>query len=568
MPPAARVALGSLLGAALAACLAPFLRGLFPIPAGGIGFVTVNAYPKSWDYAVIALLVIGAFVGGSSVPRFLGSSVVSPPRGTEQPSNRATGWVVGLVVFLLMLFIHDHPYQHMDPFHEGEHLTPGFLLRGGERPYGEYFVLHGFAADGGLDALVLGDPPSPRRVRRLQTVLDAATLALLVPIAAELCATTAGVIAGVIASLCAAAAFWVPVFPYYRIAPVLLAVLGLLRYARTKRAGPLILAFGSAALGVLWSFETGLYALAGTLIVWILLRAGKPFVLATLLLPIVVLLLVRADVRQFFADSFVIIPRAIDAVWSLPAPAPFTAAGARYYLPPVFYGFLLALAWKRRDPRMAIVAILSLVLFRTAAGRVSWSHTRFATPLLGIALVAFVLEPLWSCSARLRRAFCLLVVIPLFFYLEVAQNFTAGAKLLAGWRARQRHEGLVPYPFATGKGIYTTQQNATELAALNGFMGDAPFLDFSNERALYYLLQRKPPVRCFDIPMLSSPALLSEAMGELNAHPPEFVIVAGDPAIANFDGVSNRDRVPELARWIDANYPTRTQIGRFTVASR
>jgi len=565
MSPTARAALGSLLGAAVAGAIAPFIRPLFHPPGGGVGFVTVHAYPKTWDYAVLALLVLGAFVGGSSGARVLGSSVPPSPPRTRGPAHPRTLWLTTALVFVLMLFIHDHPYQHMDPFHEGEHLTPGFLLKSGERPYRDYFVLHGLATDGALDALVLGDPPSPRRVRRLQTFLDAATLALLVPIAAEVAATSAGVIAGVLASLCAAAAFWIPVFPYYRIAPVLLATLGLLRYARTRNTAPLLLAFASSALGLLWSFETGLYALAGTLAVWVLLRAKKSIVLLALLLPVIALLALRADVNQFFTDSFLIIPKAIDAVWSLPAPEPLTAAGARYYLPPVFYGFLLALAWKRRDPRMVIVAILSLFLFRTAAGRVSWSHTRYATPLLGIALVAFVLEPLLLARRRLAAA---LLILPLFFYLEIAQNLTAGAKLLANWRARQSHEGLVPYPLATGKGIYTTQQNATELAALNGYLGESTFLDFSNERALYYLLQRKPPVRCFDIPMLAAPPLLSEAMAQLNANPPAHVILAGDPNIANFDGVPNRDRVPDLARWIDANYPKRTQIGRFTVASR
>jgi len=570
MPPAARAALGSLLGAGLALLIRP----LFHVPTGGIGFVTVNAYPKSWDYAVLVLLVAGAFIGGACGAA--GFSPPTDPTNRRAEARRSTGtWLFAAAVFILMLFLHDHPYQHMDPFHEGEHLTPGFLLQSGERPYRDFFVLHGLATDGGLDALVLGDPPSPRRVRRLQTVLDAATLALLVPIAFEVSATSAGAIAGVIASLCAAAAFWIPVFPYYRIAPVLLATLGLLRFARTQRAGPLVLAFASASLGVLWSLDTGVYALAGTIIAFVLIggRASRPPVWAAgtaALLLFLVLLLVRADIKQFFLDSFVIIPRAIDAVWSLPAPAPLSAAGARYYLPPVFYGFLLALAWKRRDARMMIVAILSLMLFRTAAGRVSWSHTRYATPLLGIALVAFVIEPLLlpRSGARLRRAFALLLIVPLFFYLEVPQNFAAGAKLLAGWRARQRHEGLVPYPFATGKGIYTTEQNAKELAALNGFLGGKTFLDFSNERALYYLLRRKPPLRCFDIPMLSAPPLLAEAMAQLNASPPDYVIVAGDSNIANFDSVSNRDRVPELARWIDANYPKRDQIGRFTVASR
>ena len=452
-----------------------------------------------------------------------------------------------------MLFLHDHPFAPVDPFHEGEHLTAGWLMQSGERPYRDFFIFHGLAADAGLDALVLGDPPSPLKPRRLQTILDAATLALLVPIAASLTTTTAGMIAGVVVSLCAAAALWLPVFPYYRLAPVLLALLFILR-------GRLFLAFAAATLGVLWSLDTGLFAVAGVAAAALILRV--PWRRALLLgaialaLPLVVLLAVRADLRQFAIDSFVIMPKAIDPVWSLPAPEPLTANGIRYYLPPVFYGFLLALAWRRRDARLAIVAIFSILLFRTASGRVSWSHTRYAVPLLGIAAVAFVLEPLVLQKKRVAAA---LLAIPLFFYFEIRENFVAGAKLLAGWRARQHRQ------------VFT--QNAADLAALASVIDslgpkDATILDFSNERALYWLLQRKPAVRCMEISMLSEPRLLSEAMAQLNASPPLCVIVQGDPNIAAFDGVDNRRRVPDLAAWIDANYPRRIQAGRFVVAAR
>jgi hypothetical protein len=145
--------------------------------------------------------------------------------------------------------------------------------------------------------------------------------------------------------------------------------------------------------------------------------------------------------------------------------------------------------------------------------------------------------------------------------------------MLWGWRARQSHAGLAPYPFATGKGIYTTEENSRELAALNGFIeslapAGAPILDVSNERALYYLLQRRPPLRCADVNMLSAPPLLAEAMAQLEANRPACVIVHGYDAVANYDGLSYRTRVPALAAWIDATYPRRVQIGRFTVATR
>jgi hypothetical protein len=584
--PPPRVALGSLAGAAIGALLAPATRRFFHPPDVGVGWVTVNAYPKSWDYAVIVLLVLGAFIGGT-VMAFLRHD--EPALMVERRPSR--GWVLGAsaVVFVLMFFLHDHPYAHMDHFHEGEHLTAGWLMKSGERPYRDFYIFHGLAADAGLDVLSLGNPPSPLRPRRLQTFLDAATVALLVPIAAEVTITAAGMSLGVFASMCAMAALWLPVFPYYRMAPVLIAALALLRYARNGSTLALSTAAAVSTLGVLWSLDTGLYALAGTIGTVVVLRVfrleAKPLPLVRVLvifaiaaaLPFLVLLLVRADIRQFLVDSFVVMPRAIDAIWSLPGPSKVDAESLRYFLPPVFYGFVGALtlwAIRRGDrvlaARLAIITIFALLFFRTATGRVGWSHTRFALPLLGIALVAFVVEPL---ILRRKWLLAILLTIPLIVHLELVPNTLAGAKLIAGWSARQRHDGLVPYPFATGRGLYTSEQNAIDLASLKTYVdslgpADTPILDFSNERALYYLLQRKPPVRCMEISMLSVPSLLSEAMAQLNARPPIAVIVTGYPEIAAFDGVDNPTRVPELARWIDANYPKRTQVGRFVVATK
>ena len=83
--------------------------------------------------------------------------------GLKATAPRSFSWIAAAVVFVLMLFVHDHPYAVLEPFHEGEHLTPAFLFRQGERPYGDVFVLHGLAYDGGLDSLILGDRPSPKK---------------------------------------------------------------------------------------------------------------------------------------------------------------------------------------------------------------------------------------------------------------------------------------------------------------------------------------------------------------------------------------------------------------------
>jgi hypothetical protein len=337
----------------------------------------------------------------------------------------------------------------------------------------------------------------------------------------------------------------------------------------------------SSTLGLLWSVDTGTYAVIGTAVAYTIIRIAKlaqhelplkrvlVYAAIALALPVMVLLALRGDVKQFFVDSYVIIPATSDAAGALPAPEPFTVVGARYFLPPVFYGFLFALAllYLRRGDKLfaaqiGIITLLSLLLFRSASGRVGWSHTRFATILLGVAIVAFVLE-------RLRnRVAVVLIGVAMLFYLEVPQNFQAGAKLLGGWRARQGHEGMVRHPLV--RGIYTSEENAIELSTLNSYvqsLGPGSILDFTNERALYLFLRRKPPARAFDIGMLSSPRLMRETMAELERNRPVAVILGGYPAVAVFDGVPNQQRVPQLAAWIDAHYPKRTDIGRFTVAT-
>ena len=156
-----------------------------------------------------------------------------------------------------------------------------------------------------------------------------------------------------------------------------------------------------------------------------------------------------------------------------------------------------------------------------------------------------------------------------FRYFEIADNLTLGAKLLAGWPARQRHEGLVPYPVARGRGIYTYPENAADLAALNDLArraGPGPIFDLSGERALYYLLDRRPATRCPDIAMLSNPELGAEALRELNAHPPVFVVLDGIKILGSLDAIANRDRIPPIAAWIDAHYPIRVTAGRYVVA--
>jgi hypothetical protein len=603
---------GAVIGGLVVFAIAPHCVGWFSVPTGGIGAVTLAKYPKGFDYFVVIALTIASALGALA----LSARRTTPTPDTRRttPAKHTATIITTIAVFVVMMVIHDHPYSFMDMFHEGEHLSPASVMLDGGRPYGDIFFLHGFATDGGLDALVLGSKPSPKKTRRLETVLDAAALAMLVPIAAEVTASTSGLIAAVILALCAIGAGEVPVFPYFRWLPLLIPVWALLAYAGSRESGVgsrrkatevgdktptpdtrhalLYVAAIVSSLGILWSLDVGICAVAASaIVILIYTRRVTLIALSAIAAPLIVLLAVRADLPHFFRDSFVVIPQAIDAIWSLPA-KPLSSLtllihpvqlwewlaseAARYYLPPVFFGFLLALAVRKRDMRIAIVAIFSIILFRTAAGRCSWSHTRFGIPLLGIAVVAFLFEPLCRDWLRRRRsawrAVALVVFAILGFrYFEVALNATLGWKFIAGWPARQRHEGMVPYPMPRGRGIYTYAGNASDLAALRDLAqqaGPGPIFDLSGERALYYLLDRRPATRCPDMAMLSTPELSAEALDQLAAHPPVFVVLEGMKVFGSLDGIVNRDRIPPIAAWIDANYPVRVKAGRYLVGFR
>ena len=598
---AAALAVGAAIGAAIVFHFAPQFKWMFDVPGGGIGLVTVSKYPKGFDYAVVvALVVVSALCAFllavlTSRARRVAARPAPPP--VLAARSRAFAVAGAIVVFVAMVLAHDHPYAFMDMFHEGEHLTPGGMMREGARPYRDVFFLHGFAVDGGIDALTLGTPPTPMRSRRAETLLNALTLAMLVPIAAELSTSIAGGIAAVLVGLAAVGAGLVPVFPWFRLAPLLVAAWGLLVHTRRRNRASIIAATLAATLGILWSLEVGLYTFAGTAAVLAGLciiarrdftRAVIRYGLIALVAPIVLLLLARADLTRFARDSFRTIPSAIDATWSLPArPMPSLPdldwESARYYFPPVFFGFLVVLgareaARRHREAalRIFIVAAMSLFVYRTAAGRCSWSHTRFAVPLLGVAFIAFVVEPAvrsmryggWWWRAPLLA----LLLIPSWRYFEIDTSAQSTYKFVKEFRSRLVPQvGQVPNPLPRARGLYTYPQEAADLAALAQFaaaLPPGPTFDLSGERALYYFLDRRPAVRCPDIAILSAPRLMKEALRQLEQTPPAFVIVEGLPVLGSLDGIPNRDRVPAIAAWVDAHYPARQKVGRYTVALR
>ncbi|HEX9160744.1 MAG TPA: hypothetical protein VF980_03480 [Thermoanaerobaculia bacterium] len=576
----------ALIGFAAAVLIAPLLvvlKPLFPVPGHGIGLVSVMRYPKGWDYAVVAILffvaaavtLIAAYSSGPH-PRF---ALPSPARGR---GRIGVVCVLMLIVTAAILPARDNPYEFADPYHEGENLSPASVMLAGGRPYRDVWFMHAVAADGGLDLLVLGDPPSIVRTRRMRAILSTATVAFLVPIAAELSSTWTGAICATILSLCSIAAGQLPSTPHFRLLPLLLAIWLALIAIRTRRGAYGIAACAIASAGLVWSLDVGLFAVAG-LAGWLIV--ARPFdrkTLAACAAAIVftaplLLLALRADISRFFRDSFLRLPECFDAIYSLPAP-PFamTWPSVRYYVPPIVYGVVFALAIlygargeRQRANALLLLAITAFFEFRTAAGRHSWGHLRFSLPLLGIMVVCFAIEPLIRSRRASRIAVGVAIAIAAIPYFEVIANAKALGNYYSTYRERLRPKpDTVPFPLPRAHDLFTYRQEAAELGALYHFsqsMPPGPIFDYSGEKYLYYMLARPASTRCHDIPYLSDPALGREAMHQLERRPPVFVVVAGHPTLANIDGISNAQRTPQIAQWIDAHYPRRIKVGRYTV---
>lgn len=581
-------ALTGVTAALLVTPLLPLLKPLFPIPGHGIGFVTVARYPKGWDYAVVVILFLVAAIA-TIVAAFVWPR--APHRRFAAPSPGGRGLFVGAlmtVVAVAFFPARDHPFEFADPYHEGENLSPLSVMLAGGRPYHDVWFMHAFAADGGFDRLVIGDPPSVVRTRRLRAILNSIAPALLVGIAAEVSSTGLGIVFATIASLSALAAGQLPATPYFRLIPLLIAVWCALISIRTGRRAFTVVACSVASAGLLWSLDVGLFATAG-LWGWLILARWRDrrtllvCAAATVVTAPLLLVIVRGDISRFFRDSFLRLPECFDAIYSLPAP-PLPAwkvtwidsPSARYYLPPIAYGVLAAVAVlmsargdRKRAEAMLLIALTAFIELRTATGRVAWSHTRHAVPLLGIVLVAFAIEPLIRSRQATRIAVAVAMIIAAVPYLEVVAN----AKYLAGyWSTYQQRlrpkSGSVAFSLPRARDLYSYPQETHDVKALYEFsqsMPTGPIFDYSGEKWLYYMLARPASTRCHDIPYLADPALGREAMKQLERRRPVFVIVSGLPALANIDGVSNRQRTPWLADWIDKNYARRITIGRYTV---
>ena len=452
-------------------------------------------------------------------------------------------------------------WQSIDLFHRGESLGPASDYVRGKVPYRDVFVLHGLLQDGQLDAWLID-------------LFGRDDIVLARP--------------AILGSF-AAPALWFLGLAIFDSTPLaaLLVLLGMVITVDTDRALFEIVAVTLflrrrylacgvvAGIALFYSFDIGLYSLAGAVICAIVLRQWRALAsvaagAAIGALPFVIYLGGRGALGAFATTTFATIPGIIDAVWSLPFPdiaATFrnnlnlhTVADFflnerfRFLLNPLVLGIAIIVLIARRRVDELRFPLLVLVVFgvltqRSALGRADFPHQYFSAfliaPILLILLVMLTRAPRVLAVAGIAGLFPLLVVA---LWLPDVVN--------------SRIDDIARYVPRVSGAEYVDLQTAEIRRRVNDLRyeiwqrtspGD-PIFDFSNQPALYFFCDRRNPTRFYQVPIMSPAAFQREAIVALERSKPPVVIRRSPQNFDQFDGIDNSIRAQAVAGYLDDHY--------------
>lgn len=484
--------------------------------------------------------------------------------------------------------------QWIDLFHRGETLGPASDYLRGKAPYREVFALHGMLEDGLLDAWLMQIFGRSLDVAIARTVVVGGFLAV------SLWYLGIALFRSIpFATVVVAMSSWTTAEnnrTFFQVGAVALFWAGV---SRRKPVG--VVASGVfAAIALFFSYEIGLYTIAGALATAAILEIFRrrvewnglsPLPIAGLFAaglvigstPFVVYLASRGSLVEFFSNSFIVIPAIIDAVWSLPFPDVVSTFRSNLNLHTLADFILwdkfhlivspltIAIAtvysierWLRRrtdllDHALLVVAIFAAVAQRTAFGRAEFRHQYYAAFLIGPLLVTLGivlvrrLRETWREREEGTRAFIAaiiavtIIVIGVLFWIPDLLNNRIDD--LIHYQARQLRIHLDSRAEEVRQRIEAVSSEITRLARRG-----EPIFDFSNQPAFYFFADRPNPTRFYQVPILSPIRFQAETIGALERARPKVIIRTSPEGFDMFDGVPNSLRAQAVSAYIDDCY--------------
>jgi hypothetical protein len=589
-----RVAAGVLPGIVFAASLAAWRLGLRPKLALGAGAVLAGA-------AVILGLLLARRSGAAALPE--------PPPESEAPSADPperrgwARWIAPSIVLLVLAVCGWRMYGHrrgqLEFFEDGHMLTNAQTYLSGGRPYVDTYPVHGWGADGGLEAIVFR--------------FAAPTLDVFWSLHSALAAlAVAGLALGCWVLfrrwLWAGAAFLLSLtlcpFLSARQFPAFLTLAALVAAARARRGALWFLAGVLGALTLFYSLDFGVFVLTAAVLaasaLGLLERRPREGLTALGLfatgalagaLPFLAILAGEHALAGFVRVSFDQLPRSIEDIWGLPAGSTTTllrdgsardglaallsrnpARPLRWLTPVLLLGLsvtvlLFRAASRRLDAvdRGAIAATaVAVVSARGILGRADAGHLALYGVLAGIPATWLIYRA--GHALHYRPAIAALGVALSVLLLV---RFDPRWMLKTWWLGVRGPDNVSASAPAPDAGCWRTPvrggralvpcAEADELDAFRRHLDahlrpDETFFDFSNQAALYFYADRPNPIRFVAAPFYEPEAFQHEVIAALERERPPMVVLPHGEWTDTFDGIANALRTPLVADYVYANY--------------
>jgi hypothetical protein len=513
------------------------------------------------------------------------------PRGA---SKLGAYFVIPALIYLFSYGSTAELSQWIDLFHRGEAIGPASDYLRGKVPFRDVFALHGMLEDGLLDAWLMELFGRSLDIAVLRTVVLGSFLGVAIWFLGIAVFDSMP-----LAMLCVAMGSWTTAENNRTLFQVA-AVAFFWRALRRRERWPAVMSGVFAGIALFFSYEIGMYTIVGAFAAAVVLaivsrrvqwdglpplQAALFFALGTALgvAPFAVYLASHGALDDFAVTAFVVIPRIIDAVWSLPFPdlvsmfrkdlnlhtlADFVL-WEKFHL--VLSPITIVIAsiysiqrWLRRrtdrlDFALLILTIFAAVAQRTAFGRASFRHQYFAAFLIGPILVLLAvivvraLRDVWRRGDDGTRAFVAMVTlatVPL-----IAVLFWIPDLVNSRLHEFTRYYGRVLHVDRESHAEEVAWRITDVSAAIRELTRHGePFFDFSNQPAFYFFADRPNPTRFYQVPILSPRELQRETIAVLQRTKPKVVLRRSPELFDQFDGVTNDLRAQAVSAYIDDAY--------------
>jgi hypothetical protein len=475
-----------------------------------------------------------------------------------------------LVAYAFALLNGSPPYLNL--YESGHDLVPAAEVARGEKYYRDVIPMHGLLTDGALDSLameIFGEPAGNiLRFRFFIAALNAAAI-----YAAAACATGSAE-AGLLAALLTLGALpsqrvWIHIWP--RCALAVFAVAAAAGATRRGSIRWLAIAGSIAVFAIAQSVDFGIYALLTVIVVplfWsrprivraaaavaIGIAAGIVILAAALAINGILVAFISTTFGEIlslgpsFSVGFFDVNRCCPGTSSLsdvvlqallsPATLPYVV------WPLVLIWFAIQVVQRKATLRWrAAMVIAAWIIVAAISYTPRQDYAAILVPALAVVLIASMrrrLLPIVLCIAAAHPAWHLLEAMPAIARPTVSPQVAA-----------------IGLPRA--RGAVVERSVAPAILVADAYMRqtlppDATYFDFSNVPGLYYLTERRLPIRQIQVAQYEDVRLQREVIAALERDRSVQLALIRFPYFSYaLDGVSNATRAPLVAQYLQTHF--------------